>query len=131
MVGELAAGQTKSVSLGRASSVQIQDFVNQHASTFQSAVQTRRRAFGSQNVRIDDHYQAGIAASFLQQIREQQQGYQPRFLSPPGLDLTRALGHGGLVLFVEDPGTTPAKPMHRFTPKRQQRGTFWRIPITQ
>jgi len=130
LVGELAAGQTKAVLLGRASSVLIEDFVNQQAPTFQAAVQSRRHAFGRQNTRLDDLYQSGVASSFLQLIRDQRQGYNARFLSPPGLDLTKTLDNGGLVFFAEDPGAAPAKAMHRFTPKRQQRGTLWRVAVS-
>lgn len=128
-VGELAAGQKRSVFLGTASGVRIEDFINQHAPMFQNAAQSRRRAFGSQDTRIDDLYQAGMAASFLGQIREQRQGYNPRFLSPPGLDLTAALKDGAMVLFAYDPGATAASPMHKFGAKRQQRGTLWRVAV--
>lgn len=128
-LGELPAGKSQSISLGTTDGVPIPDFVTQLSHTFQSAVQSRRQAFGRQNTRIDDIYQNTLAVSFIKQIEEQRNQYSPRFLAPRGLDLTSALQDGTIVIFAWDPGTTPTRPMHQFTPKRQQRNTLWRVVI--
>jgi len=87
-VGEVAEFQTKTFNVTRDQGMLIQNFVRDHGSTFQTAIGSRRQAFGSaENAQISDLPNSSVAVSFLSQL-DQMQNYISSFLSPPGLDLS-------------------------------------------
>jgi hypothetical protein len=51
------------------------------------------------------------------------------FISPPGLDLSSAAGHGNAVLLAWADGYSPAKSMCQFSTRRTRRNTLWRITL--
>jgi hypothetical protein len=127
--GELPPNQTKTFTLSKQRSVQLKEFVSGYGQTFQTAVQSRQHAFGaSESGRISDLPHSTVAASFLSQMGVQQ-NYMGRFVSPPGLDLSPVVEHGGAVLFAWAGDYSPVKPMNQFSPRRTHRDTLWRIAV--
>jgi hypothetical protein len=131
-LGELAAGETKSLLVTKDQGMDLRQFVMNHGSGFQSAVQSRQHAFGaSESGRIDDLPNGTMAASFLSQMGGDgnPQNYMHNFIVPPGLDLSPVLDHGSAVVLAWDSGYSPAKPMYQFSPRRSHRDTLWRIAV--
>ena len=127
-VGELAAGQTKTLVLAKTNSVSLPEFVRANAQTYISQVQQRQYAFGSRSGgQIQDLTNASMVASFLGQ-----QGPQPHaqnFIAPPGLDLSAVVAHGNAVLLAWSPDTSPVPPVNQVKFKRAAANTLWRIPV--
>ncbi|HWQ92322.1 MAG TPA: hypothetical protein VN673_11665, partial [Clostridia bacterium] len=125
-VADLAPGKSLEFKVLPEQGVAIRDFVMQHGQGFQNAVQSRQHAFGgTETGRIGDLPNSAIAVSFLSQLA-QQQGYSAGFIAPPGLDLSKTVAQGP-VLLAWDADYAPAAPMRQFNPKRTQKNTFWRV----
>jgi len=69
-----------------------------------------------------------LAASFLSQ-GERREYYAGNFVSPPGLDLSSQIEHGGAVLFAWAENYSPVKPLYQIQPKRAHKNTMFRVPI--
>jgi hypothetical protein len=69
-----------------------------------------------------------VAVSFISQLSGSQ-AYQNNFVSPPGLDLSPVLDHGGAVLLAWAVDYSPIKPVYQFSPRRLQRDTLWRLAL--
>jgi hypothetical protein len=50
-----------------------------------------------------------------------------RFISPPGLDVSPFVEHGGAMFFAWAAGSSPVKPINRFSPRRFHQNTLWRV----
>lgn len=98
---------------------------------FQSAVQARQYAFGSQRSgHLDDLPGSSVGVSFLNAARtDPQVPQQNNFFPASGVDLTEALDRGCAFLLAWDEGNSPTKPLHAFTPKRTARHTLWRVLV--
>ena len=128
-MGEVPEFQNKTFSLTADQGLQIQNFVRDHGVNFQTAIGSRRQAFGSiQNAQISDLPNASVAASFLSQLGPMQ-NYVNTFLSPPGLDLSPVIERGGAILFAWQDDYSPLKPIYQFSPRRTHRHTLWRLPV--
>ena len=128
-LGDVPEFQSKTFTVSRDQGLLIQNFVRDHGSNFQTALSSRRQAFGSiENAQISDLPNASVAASFLSQLG-QMQNYVSGFLSPPGLDLSPVLDHGEAVLFAWEDDYSPVKPIYQFSPRRTHRHTLWRVPV--
>ncbi|MGA2865792.1 MAG: hypothetical protein ABSF95_15065 [Verrucomicrobiota bacterium] len=133
-LGDLAANQSKTFTLARERGALLTEFLAGQGARFTGAVQGRRQAFGStQGGRIDDLPNASIAASFLSLA-----GYAPnlnlpnmnmysRFISPPGLDVSPVVEHGGAMFFAWAGGYSPVKAINQFSPRRFNQNTLWRV----
>jgi hypothetical protein len=128
-LGELAAKQTKTISIGAGQGTPLREFVTSHGHNFQTAVQQRQHVLGqSTGGRISDLPNGSMAASFLSQLARSE--WQPAFVSPAGLDLSRVVERGNAVLLAWAPDEAPIKPFYKFTPRRSARHTLWRVVIS-
>lgn len=129
-LGAIPVG-TKNFELTQSQSRQLAHMVMEVSSRFHSAVQGRQHAFGgSQSGHLDDPMDCGVAVSFLSSSYSQDQNtHQTSFLTPPGLDLTPLLANGNAFLLAWDAGQSPAKNIHRFSPKRSSKNTLWRVLV--
>jgi hypothetical protein len=128
-VGDVPEFQAKTVILSRDQGLLIQNFVRDHGSNFQTAIGSRRQAFGAiENAQISDLPNSSVAASFLSQLSPMQ-NYVNSFLSPPGLDLSPVVERGGAILFAWEDDYSPVKPIYQFSPRRSHRHTLWRVPV--
>ena len=127
-LGELAAGQTRSLKLAKANGAALPDFVRASAESFRSQVQQRQYAFGSRSGgQIQDLANASVVASFLGQLGPQSNGQN--FIAPPGLDLSPVIAHGNAVLLAWSPDAAPVPPLNQVKSKRTAFNTLWRIPV--
>lgn len=127
-VGAVAAGQKKIVPISQDAGQSIRELVRANGQRFQSAVQERQYAFGrSGGGRIDDLPNASVVLSFIGQLGAGQN--EPRFVMPPGLDLSEVLAYGEGLLLAWSPGAVPAPGMRHFQSKRTASNTLWRIPV--
>jgi hypothetical protein len=127
-LGELAAGQSRTIQVTNDTGVLLDDFVRDRGRAFQSAVQERQYAFGRRGGgRIDDLPTACIVSSFIGGLEGTQAGMN--FVTPPGLDLSDAVSQGHAVLLAWSPGARPVPPVNQFKSKRSASNTLWRIPV--
>lgn len=127
-VGPLAAGQSKTMKLAKASGMSLPEYVRANAASYMSEVQQRQRAFGSgSSGQIHDLTNACMAASFLGQLGPQPGGQN--FIAPPGLDLSAVVAHGNAVLLAWSPGASPVPPVNQVKTKRTAANTLWRVPV--
>ncbi len=127
-VGELAAGQTKTLKLAKASGTPLSEFVRVNATSYLGQVQQRQYAFGSRSGgQINDLPNASMVASFLGRMGTQANGQN--FVASPGLDLSAVVAHGNAVLLAWSPDTSPVPPVNQVKSKRAAANTLWRVPI--
>lgn len=127
-VGDCPANQSKTYTVSRSSARQLQDFVGSESAGFAQVTMSRRSALGSsERGQISDLPDASMAASFISLSGATPYG---RFASSPGLDLTRTVEHGEAVLLAWSDHFTPESAMNQFTPRRSDRHTLWRCPVT-
>jgi len=128
-LAEIAAGASVSVNITREQGTALSEFVRQYGQNFQRAAQQRQNAFGaSKGGRISDLPNSSAAASFLSQLR-QDQNYNG-FIGTPGLDLSQLVERGSAVLLAWTPDYSPVQSLNQFKPRRFGKNTLWRIPIT-
>ena len=127
-LGEVAGGQTGTFKVNRDQGVALRDFVRQHGQNFQHVAEQRQTAFGaSSGGRLNDVPHAAMAASFVTQLR-QDQSYN-NFVVPPGLDLSRMVEGGNVLLLAWTPDYSPVPGMNQFKPRRVAQNTLWRVPV--
>jgi hypothetical protein len=126
-LGELPAKQTKTFTVSKEQGLPLGEFVANLGRDFQSAVQSRQRAFGATaSGRISDLPRSTVAASFISQMTSPND-YMNSFIGPPGLDLGAVMERGDAVLFAWAADYSPVKPMYQFSPRRTHRDTMWRV----
>ena len=114
-LGNVPAGKSKTFQVERSKGVTLHDFVTRHQGEFQAAVTARQRAFGSSSSgQIPDITDSSMAASFLSQIAQDQNGYNYGFVSPPGLDLTPVAERANAVLLAWSADYSPMPPINKF-----------------
>jgi hypothetical protein len=134
-LGDLAAKQTKNVTVTSGQGTPLKDFVQRYGGTFQQAVMSRQNAFGNTGSgRIDDAAHGAMAASFVSQLNRaqnpQQNYYQGQgFVAPPGLDLSDVLQQGNAVVLAWVGNYSPIKPLNQFPARRGHRDTLWRMTV--
>lgn len=129
-LGEIAAGQSRNFTVKSEDGTALSAFVQQNGAAFQHVAQQRQSAFGaSKGGRLTDLPASAITASFLSQMR-QQQNQMNAFILPPGLDLSGAVERGGAFLFAWMPDAAPIPSLNQFKPRRSAKNTMWRIPVT-
>ncbi|MGO8676729.1 MAG: hypothetical protein ACLQVX_12760 [Limisphaerales bacterium] len=129
-LGEVAPGKTRTFQLARQQGQLLTDFLSTYGARFRGAVQSRKQAFGStESARIDDVQRASVAASFPSLLSLGPDMYS-RFVSPPGLDVTPVVAHGGVMFFAWAGGYSPVKPINQFSPRRFHQNTLWRVATT-
>ncbi|HTG44392.1 MAG TPA: hypothetical protein VK633_07650, partial [Verrucomicrobiae bacterium] len=93
---------------------------------FFAAVNYRQQAFGGNTQgRIDNLPGSTIAASFVSELEEQKN--HRNLITPPGVDLTPLLARGNAILLAWGGGYRASKPMNRFTARRSQQNTLFRV----
>ena len=128
-LGELAPRATKTFMVAREQGTLLRTFVAQQGAGFHGAVRARQRTFaGEESGRIDDLAGASVAASFLSYLGGQQDSMS-RFIAPPGLDLSSVAAHGNAVLLAWAADYSPVKTLRRFSPRRSQQNTLWRVAV--
>ena len=128
-LGNLAKQSARTQALSRRDGMTLKNFISTFAGNFQNAVVSRQHALGSTaSGQIEDKPTSTMAASFISQLTGSQ-AYQNNFVSPPGLDLSPVLDHGGAVLLAWAGGYSPIKPVYQFSPRRLQRDTLWRLAL--
>jgi hypothetical protein len=128
-LGDLPATTAKSFTVSKEGARTLRDFVAQHASSFQSAVQSRQRTFGGEESgRIDDLPNGTMATSFLSQLGGPQNPAR-NFVAPPGLDLSSVAEQGNAIVLAWAADYSPVKPLYQFSPRRSHRNTLWRLAV--
>ncbi|MDB6020340.1 MAG: hypothetical protein JWQ04_197 [Pedosphaera sp.] len=123
-LGELPARQTKTFPVKKEQGTPLRDFVSGQAGNFQNASSARQQAFGSSGGgRIGDLPNSSIAISFISNMAGE------RFISPPGLDLSRVVEQGNAVLLAWESDYSPIKPLNNFPSRRGRTDTLWRLAI--
>jgi hypothetical protein len=127
-LGDLAPGEKKDVVISRGQGMPLATFVGQHGAGFQMAVQSRRQAFGAtQRGQITDLPNSAMAVSFLSQLAAGSHQYMNTFIAPPGLDLSPAVARGSAVFMAWAEDYSPLQRIYRFSPRRSQQHTLWRM----
>ncbi|MDB6036624.1 MAG: hypothetical protein JWM99_465 [Verrucomicrobiales bacterium] len=132
-IGNLEAGETKTILLDPTKGTPVSAFVQQNGGSFPHAVGARRNAFGDDSARhLENRPLVATVVSLGKHLAGNQSNFQ-RFVSPPGLDISASLDKGDAILFAFDPGHAYAKPINQFTPKRVRRDSLLRlvIPVKQ
>lgn len=109
----------------------LEDFVQFYGHMFFEAVNYRQQAFGGNlQGNIENLPGSTTAASFVSQLDSE--GSHRNLITPPGLDLTPLLRRDDAILLAWGPGFPASKPMNRFTARRAQQNTLFRItqPLT-
>ncbi len=115
-LGDLAARQSRTFDVARERGQLLTDFLSGYGARFRGAVQSRKQAFGStESARIDDVQNASVAASFPS-LLSSGPDMDSRFISPPGLDVSPVVEHGGVMFFAWAGGYSPVKPINQFSP---------------
>jgi hypothetical protein len=128
-LGTLARQESRTQTVGRRDGIALRNFVVNHGANFQNAVISRQHALGSTTSgQIEEKPNSTIAVSFISQLGGSQ-AYQNNFVTPPGLDLSPVLDHGGAVLLAWAGNYSPIKPIYQFSPRRTQRDTLWRLAL--
>jgi hypothetical protein len=128
-LGALGAQETRTQKVARNDGTPLKGYVMNYGANFQNAVVSRQHALGSTaNGQISEKLNSAIAVSFISQLTRSQM-YQNNFISPPGLDISAVLEHGGAVVLAWAEGYSPIKPIYQFSPRRMQRDTLWRLAL--
>jgi hypothetical protein len=125
-VGELPAKKSKTVTLTKGGET-LSGFVQRYAGNFQSAIGQRQQAFGHNTPHIFDIPHATMAASFISELRpEQNYGYN-QFIAPAGMDLSPLVERGYAVLLAWVDDFSPVKAINQFDPRRSHKDTLLRV----
>ena len=112
-----------------ASGTPVSTFVQNHGSVFMSAVNDRQKAFGENRLYIHDVPRAAMAASLVAYLNPRPDHGYGAFVAPPGLDLSSLVLRGDAILLAWVPNYAPMKPMNKFSPRRSDRNTLFRLAV--
>jgi hypothetical protein len=130
-VGDVPARGARDFRVSRGSGTMLQSFVNSYGSGMANAASQRQHAFGStEGGHLPNTIQTAAAASFISKTNPQQgnnyNGYG-NFIAPHGFDLSPLVQRGDAVLFAWAGNYTPTKPLNKFSARRGQRNTLFRL----
>ncbi len=122
----------KTFTISRSSGQPVAQFVQNEANRFSAAVQQRNRQFGNEQYgRLDDILTSATAASFLAMTAPADDqgpyGYQYRFVSPRGFDLSADVRRGDAVLIAYAPEHGAIAALNKFSPRRSKRDSVFRV----
>jgi hypothetical protein len=127
-LGEVPARQKKEFISGGRSSSSLNSFVGQYQNRLQTVVQERRSAFGaSEGGRLTDLPGCSSAVSFLSHLNGNQN--HNNLVGAASFDLSGAAERGNAILLAWVPGPGPIKPLNKFSPRRTQINTLWRMTL--
>ncbi len=128
-LGEIPVTDEKVVSLQRAATIPLEEFVNDQAHHYATVAQERQYAFARRSSgQIDDLPTASMVASLLGEASYSQNN--ARVVLPPGLDLSEAVDVDRGILLAWAPGAAPVPTLNQSKSKRSTVNTLWRIPVS-
>ncbi|MDB6032309.1 MAG: hypothetical protein JWM16_2647 [Verrucomicrobiales bacterium] len=132
-LGDVPARQGRDFRFAKSSGTTLQNFVNSYGNGLAGAAAQRQHAFGStEGGHLPNNIETATAASFISKSNPQQMnnynGYG-NFVAPHGFDLSPLVGRGDAVLFAWAGGYTPIKPLNKFSARRGQRNTMFRVAM--
>jgi hypothetical protein len=128
-LGPVGPGQALSFNLSTQPHRSLRSFVELHGARFQTASDTRNRAFGDQEAgRLRDVTNAVMAASFATLLRDSDEPWM-RFRGPPGFDARRLLARGDALLLAFAPGHSPVPGLNQFSARRRHQDTLYRLAV--
>jgi hypothetical protein len=130
LLGELAAQQTKTVTLDPGQSQLLANFVRALAAQFQSAAMSRRQAFGREHqARLELSPANLVAASFVKQA-ESYHVQQRSFVYPTGFEISDVAARGSAVVLAWDAEQSVAGgKLRQFNPPRVNHHSFLRLVV--
>lgn len=127
-LGEVPARQKKEFTTAGANSRTLDSFVSQYQNQLQRVTQNRRSAFGATDSgHLTDLPGCSAAVSFLSHLNRSQ-NYN-NLVGAPSFDLSGAAERGNAILLAWVPGPGPIKPLNKFSPRRTQINTLWRMTL--
>lgn len=128
-VGDLAAGQSKTVTFAREAGTLVREWTQDNSRNFFQAAQATRNSFGNNGMGINDLATGSMAVSFLSQINQDNGNGWQTFTGPDDLDLSRYAAPGYGILLAWDPDHNLVPGLNRFTVKRAHRNTLLRLVV--
>ncbi len=129
-LGDLAAGQTRTVPLAGASARPLDEFVRLYSQQFLSAAQQRHQAFGRDQAGLLTLSPESVLAASLISTTGNYQGPQRTFVYPAGTDLGEWVRRGQAVVFAWDAGRSLIQaPLARFQAPRSAQSTALRLVV--
>ncbi len=128
-MGDVPAGQSKTSRFTRGQGMPLGPFINNRATFFQAASQSRQRSFGNTaSGQIQDMPDSSMAISLLGGEGNLGGGNE-NFIMPPGLDISPVLDRGQAVLLAWQSDFAPVKGVNQFPTKRSHKDTLWRLTL--
>ena len=128
-LGEVKAKSAAEFTLDREKGELLAPFVQRHAGNWQTIVQQRQHAFGSDQSRWLALDSTNVtAATFVGQLPGLGNN-QRLFVHPAGLELSSLVERDNAVLLAWDAGHAPVPSMKRFKSVRSQQNTMYRLAI--
>jgi hypothetical protein len=127
-LGQVPERGTTNFTFQPSSGMTLADCANRWNSTFQSAWQQRRNAFGSNRELLPDRMDAAVGASLIGSLgRFNPVGLQ--FTAPGKVDLPAVAESGNAVLFAWVDGFSPVPSINKFKPLREHHETLLRLAV--
>jgi hypothetical protein len=128
-LGEIKARETKTFPRRGNTWMSLKGYVQTHSSSFLSAMDSRRRAFGdSVSSQIHDLTNATMAASFITLQNTRDNNYN-NFSVPSGFDLSPLVERGDAVFMAWASDFSLTKPLNQFSARRGTRDTLIRVAV--
>lgn len=128
-LGDLPAGQGKTVALNSGQGKWIGEMTREYDGVFRSAVQARHSSFGNNSENITDLAGASMAASFASFFSDDGSHGWNTFSGPSTLDLSRYANSQNGILLAWDAGHGATEPINHFQPRRLHRNTLLRLVV--
>ena len=125
----IPAGETRTYRRREVPGSSLDNFVRNRVSTFEAAASARQQVFsGNELGRVDDWTNAVLAASFLERSgRGGDRNSYEAFSTARGFDLTSCVSAEQAVFIAWASDYSPIKPLNRFSARRSQRSTVFRV----
>jgi hypothetical protein len=128
-LGDVPARKSQTFRRSAVPKVSLSSFVNRYSESFNSALNSRSRAFGDNTEsRLPDKPNCTVAASFVTQLNTPNNQWG-NFSTPPGFDLNPVVLRGDAVVLAFAADYAPVKPLNQFTPRRNNRSTLFRVAV--
>lgn len=127
-LGEIAASNTKTLTLASAAAIPLNNFVNESIHHYADIAQQRQYAFGRRSSgQIDDLPRASMVLSLLGEMGAAHNGM--RIVASSGLDVSKSLATDRAVLLAWSTDAAPVPVLNQFRTKRNTVNTLWRLPV--